>query len=73
MVIFRGRRKIFRGMERSLAEFGAAQPGDLPARQVLDPLPSAGRRPGIPSSKRSFFDRSAPRDAEARDREASGI
>jgi len=73
MVIFRGRRKIFRGMERALAEFGAAQPGDLPARQIPEPHPSAGRRPGTPSAKRSFFDRSAPRDAEARDREASGI
>ena len=57
MVIFRGRRKIFRGMQRSLGEFAAAQTNGVVA--------AAG-------ANRRNFDRSAASAATMRDRQEAG-
>lgn len=57
MVIFRGRRKIFRGMQRSLGEFAAAQ------TNVVVAAAGANRR---------NFDRSAASAATMRDRQKAG-
>ena len=57
MVIFRGRRKIFRGMQRSLAEFASAHA--VPASQ-----PTA--------AERRIFGRSAASAGATRDRQEAG-
>jgi RNA polymerase sigma-70 factor (ECF subfamily) len=83
MVIFRGRRKIFRGMERSLGEFSlpsaqesgqqesgqqeSGQQGSGQQNQVEPPRPS-GRESGV--NNRRIFGASRPLPARARDREA---
>jgi RNA polymerase sigma-70 factor (ECF subfamily) len=72
MVIFRGRRKIFRGMEASLADVAAGAP---PVR----PRDHAERRPGRaiaaeqPAEHRRIFGRSAASLQRPRDHDASGV
>ncbi|MFN3244416.1 MAG: RNA polymerase sigma factor [Planctomycetota bacterium] len=78
MVIFRGRRKIFRGMERSLAELqarsDAADAGQQPAARSQRSLRarSRGDRPLRSASPRPLFDRTRPPQGRLCDREASG-
>lgn len=79
MVIFRGRRKIFRGMETSLADFGAgpadagamesALPRRAPAQIPAAAVPAAAR----PSTSRRIFGRSAASAAVPRDQGATGV
>jgi RNA polymerase sigma factor (sigma-70 family) len=59
MVIFRARRKIFRGMETSLSRFAGAEPVAATAPDRTQPVP-ANRIPasGAPAVRR-FFDRSS--------------
>ena len=64
MVIFRGRRKIFRGMERSLAEIAMATAGVAPSRPVLM---------GQSSSKHGVLARRCNEHHRLRDQETSGV
>lgn len=71
MVIFRGRRKIFRGMERSLAQFATAQPARARARaRQRDPDARGVDRGRLGTGPGPIFDarpqdRSVRRDHEA--------
>lgn len=74
MVIFRGRRKIFRGMERSLAQFAVAQPADGSRRGEPSPQRRVGpRAPARGSSRGPIFDQTGADPAIPRDREMTGI
>jgi len=84
MVIFRGRRKIFRGMERSLAELQARSeaadtvavaPKAAPAKASSQPSRDSGRghRSLRSASPRPLFDRTRLPQGRLCDQEASGI
>lgn len=72
MVIFRGRRKIFRGMEQSVARF-ATPPQDADGANTPDPRGEPPRRfAGEPAAGRRIFERSARSRASTRDPGAPG-
>lgn len=79
MVIFRGRRKIFRAMERSLAELQSNAEATEAAKTVRsrsttpDTAQRGGNRPVRSASPRPLFDRTRLPQARLCDREASGI
>jgi hypothetical protein len=71
MVIFRGRRKIFRGMEQSVAHFGmpaeeAPADASTVATRGVTPRPIAGPIAGQRAGRR-IFERSARSRATTRD------
>lgn len=77
MVIFRGRRKIFRGMGLSLADIGGPQDSHAAADEVLSsPARALEAGPTVRPTNRAgrrIFDRSGASRLLSRDQEGSGV
>jgi RNA polymerase sigma-70 factor (ECF subfamily) len=73
MVIFRGRRKIFRGMSSSLATISVAMAQEVPTRGARALQARSGVLPHFVDEGRRNSGRSAPSSDEGRDQDAFGV